>query len=656
MSDLSRRTILAAPASAPLLMALQTAPRPDDAPPFRHLLSAGRSAADIGKLLLPREQWRPYPTAAERAAWQALPADTARQVVASAEALLGQPWPSLPASVFLDFARNGNRTRWEKLHFDRRNRLRSQVLAECIEGKGRFLDDILDGLWLLCEETFWGVSAHIGAQRAGKGLPDVSENIVDLFAAETGNAVAWADYLLAPQLERISPLLRPRLLYEVERRLLTPLLTRIDFGWMGTDPKAPRRVNNWNPWIVSNWLTCTLLMEPDPARRAASVQRALVTVDRFLDAYNPDGGCDEGPGYWSRAGASLFDCLELLYSATAAKLDYYPIPLVKEIGRYIYRAHIAGNWYTNFADASARVNPDANLVWRYGTRIGDPVMAAHGAWLAAGKKPEQELAGGAMGRSLDSLFHLKDLRAAATTAQAPMVRDVFLPGTHVFAARMKAGSKEGFYVAAQGGHNAESHNHNDVGNFIVFHDGEPVLIDVGVETYTAKTFSAQRYDIWTMQSAWHNTPAVNGIMQNAGRQYEAHAVSSKSDDTAASFELNIERAYPAAAGIQSWRRAITLNRAAGHVQLQDTFQLSKAAPIELYFITTREARPAGPGQITLAGGFALSFDPSLQPFFDEHSSQDPRLLPNWGPVVRRIRLVAASSTTSGKYTVTIKKS
>ena len=92
------------------------------------------------------------------------------------------------------------------------------------------------------------------------------------------------------------------------------------------------------------------------------------------------------------------------------------------------------------------------------------------------------------------------------------------------------------------------------------------------------------------------------------------------------------------------------------MQLQDTFQLSKAAPIELYFITTREARPAGPGQITLAGGFALSFDPSLQPFFDEHSSQDPRLLPNWGPVVRRIRLVAASSTTSGKYTVTIKKS
>lgn len=654
MLNFSRRSILAAPAAAPLF-AFQNARALDDAPPFQHLLSAGRSAAGIGALLLPRAQWKPYPTAADRVAWQALPAATARQIVNAANARLGKPWDSLPASVFLDFARNGNRTRFEQFHFDRRNRLRAQVLAECVEGQGRFLDDILDGLWLLCEETFWGVSAHIGEQKAGKGLPDVTENIVDLFAAETGNAVAWADYLLAPQLDKISTLLRPRLRYEVDRRLLTPLLTRVDFGWMGTNPKAPSRVNNWNPWIVSNWLACTLLMEPDSARRAASVHKAILTADRFLDAYHPDGGCDEGPSYWSRAGASLFDCLELLHSATAGKLDFYKMPLVQEIGRYIYRAHIAGNWYTNFADASARVTPDANLVWRYGTRIGDPNMSAHGAWLAAIKPPDQELAAGAMGRSIDALFHLKELNAAAVNAKPPLVRDVFLPGTQVFAARMNSGATQGFYVAAQGGHNNESHNHNDVGNFIVFHNGEPVLIDVGVETYTAKTFSAQRYDIWTMQSAWHNTPTVNGVMQSPGRQFEAHAVQSKSDDSAASFELNLERAYPAAAGIKTWRRSITLNRAAASVQIQDRYQLNKTGPIELNLITTREPRHNGPGQVTLTGGFLLTFDPSLEAVLDDHSSADPRLLPNWGPVVRRIRLTAAIPNAGGLYTVTIKK-
>ena len=221
---------------------------------------------------------------------------------------------------------------------------------------------------------------------------------------------------------------------------------------------------------------------------------------------------------------------------------------------------------------------------------------------------------------------------------------------------MKSGATQGFYVAAQGGHNNESHNHNDVGNFIVFHDGEPVLIDVGVETYTAKTFSAQRYEIWTMQSAWHNTPTVNGVMQSAGRQFEAHAVQSKSDDGAASFELNLERAYPAAAGIQSWRRSITLNRAAASVQIEDRYQLNRTGPVELNFITTREARHTAPGQITLSGGLVLTYDPSLVAVFDEHSSEDARLLPNWGPVVRRIRLTSATPNASGLYTVTIKKS
>ena len=101
---------------------------------------------------------------------------------------------------------------------------------------------------------------------------------------------------------------------------------------------------------------------------------------------------------------------------------------------------------------------------------------------------------------------------------------MWLPGIQIMAARVREGSADGLYLAAQGGHNAESHNHNDVGNFIVYANGEPAIIDVGVETYTAKTFSPQRYDIWTMQSAYHNLPTVNGVMQGAGREFEARNV------------------------------------------------------------------------------------------------------------------------------------
>lgn len=654
MPSLTRRAVLSTPAALPLMAQAQSYP---SAPPERHLLSANLTPAKIQQALLPPGAWNPYPKAADRAWWSALPENTRRVLLDAANRDLAQPWPSLPASVCLDFKRNGNRTRFEALSFGRRNRLRLAALAECVEARDRFLDDILDGLWLVCEESFWGVSAHIGAQQAGVGLPDVTEPIVDLFAAETANALAWIDYLLAPQLESLSPLLRPRLALEVRRRILEPCLARTDFSWMGLDPAHPRYVNNWNPWINSNWLTAVLHFEADPARRAAAVHKIVTSTDRFLDAYHPDGGCDEGPGYWSRAGASLFDVLDLLHSASAGKLDFFSIPLVREIGAYIYRAHIAGSWYVNFADASARVNPDANLVWRYGQRIHDPLMTAHGAWLASVHKasPAAERPGvGAMGRTLDSLFHQQELDQASAGAQPPLVGAVNLPGTQVCAARIKQGSTQGFYVAAQGGHNAESHNHNDVGNFIVFHDGSPVLIDIGVETYTAKTFSSRRYEIWTMQSAWHNCPTINGVSQSPGRAFEARNFNA-TEDPFPSVSMDIQHAYPPAAGVNRYSRTITLNRASGEVSIRDAFDLAKRQSLELSLITTRAPKIEGPGRLSLDGGFLVTFDPALTPVLDQHSSGDPRLRPNWGPVVHRIRLTTHTPPAQGSYTVIINK-
>ena len=118
---------------------------------------------------------------------------------------LGAPWPALPATLFLEYARNGNRSRFERVRDVRRNRLRDLAVAECAEANGRFLDEIANGIWATCEETFWGVPAHLGMQKAGTGLPDAAEPIVDLFAAETSSLLAWIDYLLGPQLDKVSP-------------------------------------------------------------------------------------------------------------------------------------------------------------------------------------------------------------------------------------------------------------------------------------------------------------------------------------------------------------------------------------------------------------------------------------------------------------------
>jgi hypothetical protein len=624
--QLTRRTLLTSTASLPLFA---QASRPA-AMPNRQLLSGGVTAASLQQSL--KLPWKPYPTLADREPWSTLPADLRDKLLKAGEAVAGKPYVPLPASVFLDFARNGNRSRFESIQFSRRNHLRDVVLAECVEGKGRFLDDIADGVWAICEETFWGVPAHMGGQKRGVGLADVTEPIIELFSAETAALLAWTHYLAAPQLAKVNPLIPERIQIEIERRILSVYRDRSDFGWMGLTNAGP--VNNWNPWINSNVLTCALLIDRDPARRSQTVYKILSSADRFLDSYHDDGGCDEGPGYWSRAGASLFECLDLVRSATAGGVNFFDLPLVRQIGAYIYRVHVAGEWFVNFADAPAKVHPDGSLVYRFGAATGDNDMKAFGAHLVQSRGPQAEN----LGRALPEAFGLAEIRKAP--AHEPLPRDVWMPGIQVAAARVKQGSTAGFYFATLGGHNAESHNHNDVGNFVVFLDGQPVLIDVGVETYTAKTFSAQRYDIWTMQSAYHNLPTINGVMQAAGRQYAARNVSFQADDTAAEFTADIAAAYPKEAGVDKWIRTIRLERAPNRIVVNDVYTLrAPNGRIEMSFMTPRQPHASGAG-IDL-GGASISIGGPAAPAIriEEVATTDARLRPIWGP--RIFRIVAA---------------
>ena len=620
----------------------------------------------LKQMLIPAAQWKPFPTAADRAAWDALP-DTLRQAqLAYGEQALTRAWPLLEASNYLKYARVGNRDQYEGPYFARRDILGTLVIAECIEGKGRFLDAITNAVWGICEESSWVVPAHINAQRAGSGLPDTSEPVVDLFDAETAALLAWTVYLVGEQLASVSPLIVPRLVREIQTRMLAPNLERDDFWWMGF---GERRVNNWNPWINSNWLTCALLVEQDETRRAAAVYKILRSLDNFVVPYPRDGGCDEGPGYWGRAGASLFENLELLHSATAGKLDEYGDALIRDIGRYEYRAHIADNFYLNFADAAAVLRPDPILVYDYGRRIADEKMAAFGAWLAqsanllqTGARTEKDISP-SLGRVLPALFAVKDLPKAPV--QPPLVRDVFLNEIEVMVARDRAGSSQGLYLAAKGGHNAESHNHNDVGNFVTYIDGKPLIIDVGVETYTRKTFSAQRYEIWTMQSGYHSLPTINGVMQAPGEFFAARDVHYHADDASAQFSLEIAGAYPEEAGLKSWRRSVTLRRGQA-VELVDRYEAGqKPASLTLSLVTPCQVDAGQPGRLALSparlagemvsGAGTVAYDPDLFSVAVEAIDvTDGRLLGIWGSRLYRLVFTVRDPQASGSWTIAIK--
>ena len=566
-------------------------------------LSKPYSLETLKEIIIYAENWKPYPTADDRDSWLSIPEDIRQGHITLAEKSLGHEWPPLPATLFLEFARNGNRSNYQGKHFARRRILTNLIIAECMEGKGRFIDDIVNGIWALCEESYWGVPAHIFLQKkAGLGLPDVSEPTIDLFAAETGALLSWTYYLLKPQLDRVSPLICTRIEQEIERRIIIPFLNRDDFVWMGF--LRNRRVHNWNPWCNSNCLTAGLIFIQDKNRRAAFVKKTLTSLDRFIDAYAPDGGCDEGPLYWTVAGGALFDCLELLKSVTNNTINYYNEPLIREIGKYIYRVHIAGNYFINFADAPARMSVSrGNLVWRYGKSINDSDMKGFGAYAEQKELARTHTVSGNAGRQLAALFTISEL--LKTKPYQPLLRDVWFQDIQVMAAREREGSSEGLYLAAKGGHNDESHNHNDIGNFIVYADSSPVIIDVGQGTYTRKTFSSERYTIWMMQSAYHNLPAINGVMQKNGREFKATNVSYKSNNSYAQLSLDIASAYPPEAQLNSWVRTVRLNRGK-NIEITDSYSLKETVnEITLSLMTPCPVTVQNRGTITLKNGSTM---------------------------------------------------
>ncbi len=613
----------------------------------KHLLSNRLHPDVIAASLVPAENWKPYPKLTSRAGWQSLPEDFRKKIVTNGEKRLKAQWPALPATLFLEFRRNGNRTRYEAEHFRRREHLRDLVLAECVQAQGKFLDDIGNAIWSICEESFWGVPAHTSLQKAGTGLADLREPIIDLFGAETSAMLSWTDYLLGPALDQVSPRIRERIRWEAERRILAPARERNDLHWMGLNPKSNAPMNNHTPWINSNWLSTALLLEPDPAKRTAVVVKSLATLDRFLDVYRDDGGCDEGPEYWSEAAGALFDCLDILYSASNGSINVYDMPLLREMGRYIARVHVAGEFYVNSGDAGPKAHPSAYLVWRYGQRVNDPELESMGGWLRSPGLPVNRN----MRRQLEQLFTWRELEAAPS--KEPLAADCWMPGLQLMTARCQAGSEDGLFVAAQGGNNGKSHNHNDVGNFIVYSNGRPVIIDVGVENYTAKTFSAQRYDIWTMQSAWHNLPTIDGVMQSPGPGFHASDVRYEANAETASFSADLATAYPAEAGLQSWRRNVTLDKRAKQISITDDYSLSRQpGQITLTLMTAVEPALDQNGALRV-GGLAITFDKSLTPKIEPVRITDSRLHNSWGDAVWRVLLVASAPPVKARWTTRI---
>ncbi|MDR0395213.1 MAG: heparinase II/III-family protein [Tannerella sp.] len=617
----------------------------------RDLLQKAADRSKVGASLLPERQWFPYPSYRDRQGWDNLLGEWKSEFIRRGEKQADYEWSVVKATDYIEFERSGNRRIMEDPFGRNNNAISDLLMAELAEGKGRFVDQLINGVFLSCEMTSWALSAHLNAQHSHRSLPESTEHVIDLTAGDLGSLLSYCYYFLRDEFDKVNPEVSRRLRAELQSRILDTYMKEDRFWWMAFHYEPGVMVNNWNPWCNFNMLQCFLLLEDDPEVRADAVYRTMVSVDKFINYTHSDGACEEGPSYWGHAAGKMYDYLQLLHDATGGRVSVFNEPVVRNMGEYISRSYVGNGWVVNFADASARGGGDAPLIYRYGKAVGSDEMIHYAAYLAkSGNRSAAPSPGRDVFRTLQTCLFRDEMERVEPKHQTPDY--TWYPETEF--CYMK--NKNGLFFAAKGGYNNESHNHNDAGTFSLYVNTIPVIIDAGVGTYTRQTFSNERYNIWTMQSNYHNLPLINGTAQSFGNEYKATDVSF--NKAGMTFSLNIAAAYPQSAGVKRWIRSYTLKN--GTLKISDNFDLTKTdSPNRIHFLTWGNVNTDTPGVVEIeAKGekVRLVYDKNLFTVLKEIIRLDDQRLSNvWGDVVCRLSLQAKTATLKGKYTYTILK-
>jgi len=541
--------------------------------------------------ILSREAWKPFPKYEDRESWDAVPAyyrDKYLDPVYTDEMLKYVPM-IMEASRFMTLYRTGKSDQIYGQNFNkRRQTLLDCVLAECLEGKGRFIDKIIDLVWCICEESSWVGDTHnnhmhnhmlSGVNK--NALPDVLDyNFVDLRIAMTGGLLAIVYYFMKDRLDEESPLICKRIELEITKRVFIPFMNHDDMTWMGF---WGHKINNWNPWIVANIMIMDLICTKDPDFRLECLARCMEKLDIYINVCPSDGGCDEGPGYWYGAGAALYDCLAILYDASGGRLSFFEEKLIRNIGEYAVKSYMKNGSKANFGDNRWNTEDRPILLYRFGTHVKSDMMKVFAMNRFNAEHQMYPEASMNIYRDLKDLFDYSAMCSREVPAFAP-VNDV-LPQTQHFYVHS---CDDAVQLAAKGGFNNESHNHNDLGHFILSRNGKPIIVDLGNLPYQDKTFSPQRYEIWILTAAWHNCAQINGFEQHDGDEYKAAILSSSVQENCAVFELDLTQAYEKEAGVESYIRKLTFCRTCGELTVEDQVKLYAPGKLTRHFISVEK--------------------------------------------------------------------
>ena len=522
----------------------------DAAPKGKNRSAAPRSVPSMSKSriaeiasYLPEEPSAPCAGITNRKAWEKLAElESAATIIKKAESILVQSIPECPDNLYLEYSKTGNRRDYQIPYNRRISNAQTLAVAECLENKGRFVQKLCEYLETICAERSWVLPAHDGGLKTFDG----QFFHIDLGSSARARACAWIVSMMRGVLPGV---LSFKVKKEIEKRIFSTYRSywnkKSDFGplsWFA----GPA---NWTAVCHCGVVCAALAIIEDRTDRATFIETAERCLPFYIAGFPADGYCSEGMGYWNYGWGHYLQIGLAVKQATGGKVDFFGDPKMRTIMSFGTGFQLKEGRGADFADGGGLVS-DAVLLLGH---LQWPDVSVNTSTL-----DKDLLFGGLAVFSFRAFGQLEGVPAARTDVM-PM-RSTF-PFGQVWVFRQDPKSDAAtFSVGVKGGHNAEFHNHNDVGSYAVMFGNVMMAGDPGGTQYTALTFSPKRYTIPLLASYGHPVPVLNGCYQQAGREYAAKILSTDFSDEKEKVVMDIAGAYPKKANVRSVVRTFEYDR------------------------------------------------------------------------------------------------
>lgn len=527
-------------------------------------------------------------------------------IKASAEKYRKVPISVLPYSLYKIYDETGSRFEYENAYFDRRGRLNTFAGMSLIFGEKNDLHALEDILWAICDEYTWCLPAHLGGKSTR--VPQKSRSIndehiapeekdvtkvIDLFSAETGFALAEILHLLG---SRLSTIVAFRVKCEIKKRILEPYCS------LGSMSSWETRNNNWAGVCAGSVGAAALYLIEDNDVLAPIIYRLIGTTDCYLEGFGEDGATAEGIGYWEYGFGFFTYFAALLFQRTSGKLDLLSAEKIKRIALFPQKCYLNRNNVANFGDSPGSFRYNPGLLQYLKLRFDNVEL------------PESRYRCGLYDDTCYRWGHfIRNLVWKGKAAGGSGDAAYFLRDVQWITSRKTGACATAF--AAKGGNNAESHNHNDLGSFLLDVNGDVLLADLGAGEYTAEYFGPERYSLFPCGSQGHSVPIIEGGYQQAGAKYCAKVLSAQLAMDADLFRLDLAGAYPDD-NLHSLIRSFAFEKADRQALiLTDAYKFGrKPSSVTERFITLQKPETAANDTVRLngtSGRVDILFDPKL---------------------------------------------